>query len=291
MGSDNLLEFNSTDADYALARAYIPEQIPGLMMAISSAAPFLIEGYLGYFKDNWVIFVGYPLDGQFESNHCYTLIERVREAVHPDYIWFIGARIPPSLDQSCRARQSDQYYYLDLSGFSIKSSLRRQVNRAAKRLTIEHSRKFELEHKSLVDELMRRQKLPPMIAELYTAMPDYVVQCESALVLNARDRRGKLTAFTVVETAAEGFDTYMLGGYSKKNYVPHASDLLFAEMIALARQHGKPGINLGLGVNQGIRRFKVKWGGVQYLKYEFCECYYGPSEQISIVDLLLRENL
>ncbi|MFZ3090961.1 MAG: hypothetical protein WA240_10125 [Nitrospirota bacterium] len=32
-------------------------------------------------------------------------------------------------------------------------------------------------------------------------------------------------------------------------------------MINLAKEHGKGYINLGLGVNNGIRRFKEKWGG------------------------------
>lgn len=49
------------------------------------------------------------------------------------------------------------------------------------------------------------------------------------------------------------------------------SDLLFYEMINLAKEHGKGYINLGLGVNEGIRRFKEKWGGVPFLRYEFCE--------------------
>ncbi|MFC1879281.1 hypothetical protein ACFLZW_05155, partial [Chloroflexota bacterium] len=279
MGSDNPFNFNPADADYALAQAYVPEHISGMMVAISRAAPFLIEGYLGYTKENWVILVGYPLEGQFDADHCDTLIKRLREAHHPDYIWFIGPEIPPSLASSCRARQSDHYYRLDLASFTAKSSLRRQVKRAARKLTVEGSRIFESEHQSIVDELMRRQKLPPMIEELYRSMPNYVALCETAYVLNARDSRGTLSAFFIVDTAAKEFDTYMLGCHSKKNYVPHASDLLFAEMIALARQHGKPGINLGLGVNQGIRRFKVKWGGQPYLKYEFCETYFGPPER------------
>ena len=100
-----------------------------------------------------------------------------------------------------------------------------------------------------------------------------------------RDARGALTAFFAVERAATQFDTYVLGCHSKKHYAPHASDLLFARMIEDARAHAKPFINLGLGVNPGITRFKTKWGGAPYLKYEFCECYYG-TETISIVDSL-----
>jgi hypothetical protein len=180
---------------------------------------------------------------------------------------------------------------LDLAQTPIKAALQREVNQAAKTLSVERARVWTNEHQALADELLRREKLPPLIAELYRAMPDYVAHSETACVLNARDARGKLTAFFVVELAAERFDTYVLGCHSKKHYAPHASDLLFAEMIALARERGKSSINLGLGVNAGITRFKTKWGGKPYLKYEFCECYYGSQKRISIVDMVVDLKL
>jgi len=287
MNTDARLELDPSSERYALARAYVPEHIPALMATISQAAPFFIEDYLGFSKDNWVIFVGYPLETPFDATQCDQRIARALELHRPDYLWFIGPKIPASLSHSCRARQSDQYYRLDLTPGKIKPALERGVKQAAKVLTVEHSRAFTREHQSLVDELMRREALPPMIAELYRAMPGYVSKCESALVLNARDARSRLTAFFVIECAAEKFDTYVLGCHSKKNYVPHASDLLFFEMMAGARQRNKQEINLGLGVNPGIRRFKTKWGGVPYLEYEFCECYFGAQEKASILDALL----
>lgn len=291
MNTDYPLLFNPGDESYALTRAYIPEHIPGLIATVSSAQPFLLDGYLGYAKDNWLIFVGYPLEGEFDPAHCDERINRTLKFLHPEYLWFVGPEIPSSLADSCRARQSDQYLHLDLAEWQIKSSLRREVNQATKSLTIEHTREFTDEHRELVDELMQRAKLPPLVAELYRSMPEYIARCETSLLLNARDAQRKLSAFFVVECAAKRFDTYVLGCHSKKNYVSHASDLLFHEMIAYTRECGKPEINLGLGVNRGIRRFKTKWGGQPYLTYEFCECYYGPPKQLSVLDALLGEKL
>ena len=37
----------------------------------------------------------------------------------------------------------------------------------------------------------------------------------------------------------------------------HASDLLFFEMVNMAKEYGKGYINLGLGVNPGIRRMNL----------------------------------
>jgi hypothetical protein len=49
----------------------------------------------------------------------------------------------------------------------------------------------------------------------------------------------------------------------------------------LAGEKHKEYIHLGLGVNEGIRRFKKKWGGIPFLKYEFCELSGGAKEPLS----------
>jgi len=283
----NQFQLNSADERFALAHAIVPEQIPSMMTAISHAEPFCIGDYLYFAKDDWVIFIGYPLNTQFVASDCDTLIVRILAQFHPGYFWFIGPEIPPSLAESCRVRQSDQYLRLDISQSIIPSALQRKVDQVARTLTVERTRVFTREHEQLAKELESREDLTLVIKELYRSMPDYIAQCKTAQVLNARDRRGKLAAFFIVETAAEQFDAYVLGCHSKKNYIPHASDLLFADMIDSARDRGKQSINLGLGVNEGIRRFKAKWGGRPYLHYEFCECYYGPPAPISLLGVLL----
>jgi hypothetical protein len=168
----------------------------------------------------------------------------------------------------------------------VRASLQRIAEKASKELVVERRHSISREHEALVSELLKREKLPPRLKELYRAMPYYVARSPSACVLNARDQKGRLAAFFVVELGARNFSTYVLGSHSKKNYVSHVSDLLFLEMITLTKEHGKNTINLGLGVNEGIRRFKEKWGGVPFLKYEFCETYYGKTRTISLIKSL-----
>jgi lipid II:glycine glycyltransferase (peptidoglycan interpeptide bridge formation enzyme) len=168
----------------------------------------------------------------------------------------------------------------------VKASLKRAVDKASQELTIERAHSISKEHEALISELLKREKLPPRVRELYRAMPDYVAQSSTACVLNARDQKKRLSAFYVVEMGAKNFSTYVLGSHSKKHYVPHASDLLFFEMIELTREHGKDIINLGLGVNEGIRRFKEKWGGVPFLNYEFCEHRRESTKITSVIRIL-----
>lgn len=271
---------------HVLSKAYVPEHIVNLMVPISKGEPILKEDHLGFVKDNWLIFVGYPLDGSFSLERCERILKQAVETFRPEYLWFIGPEIPASLLDACKERETDQYYRLDLDQTKLKPSLQRMAEKAFKEITVERSHSISKEHEALIDELLKREKLPPRVRELYRAMPDYVTHSSSACVLNARNKKGKLCAFFIVELGAKNFSTYVLGSHSKKHYVPHASDLLFLEMIKLTLEHGKNTINLGLGVNEGIRRFKEKWGGIPFLDYEFCERYYGYTRTVSLIKSL-----
>ena len=268
---------------YVLERAYVPEHIINLMGPISKGEAFLEEEHLGFVKDNWLIFVGYPLDGNLSQARSERVLKQAVDKFRPEILWFIGPEILPSLLDSCKERETDRYYTLDIERTKLKPSLQRIADKASKELTVETSRSFLKEHGALGAELLKREKLPPRVRELYRAMPDYVAHSSSAVVLNARDQKKRLCAFYVVELGAKNFSTYVLGCHSKKHYVAHASDLLFLEMIKLTRENGKHTLHLGLGVNEGIRRFKEKWGGMPSLNYEFCERDYGTTRTLSLI--------
>ncbi len=271
---------------YVLEKAYIPEHIVTMMALISKGDSFLIEDHLTFAKDNWLILVGYPLNENFSRERCERILKQTLETFRPEYVWYIGPEVPDSLLDSSRERESDQYYRFDLDNTKVKPSLRRLADKASRELTVERGHSISKEHEVLIAELLKREKLPPRLRELYRAMPYYVAHSASACVLNARDKNGKLAAFFVIELGAKNFSTYVLGSHSKKHYAPHASDLLFLEMINLTKEHGKNSVNLGLGVNEGIRRFKKKWGGVPFLKYEFCESFYGTTRTVPTIKSL-----
>jgi hypothetical protein len=271
------------EEEYVLAKAYVPEHIVSLMVLLSKGEPFLIEDHLVFAKDNWLIFVGYPLDQHFSIERCEKVINQVLERFRPESLRFIGSKIPLFLLDSCMERQTDRYYRFDIEQTRVKNSLRRKAEKASKELYVERTNALSKEHEILISELLKREKLRPRVKELYYAMPDYLSHSSSACVLNAWNKKGRLSAFYILELGAKHFTTYLLGSHSKRHYVPHASDLLFLKMIELTRERGKNEINLGLGVNEGIRRFKEKWGGIPFLNYE--ECEYCP-ERVGTISMI-----
>jgi hypothetical protein len=256
---------------YILSRAYVPEHIVGLMTRVSEGEPFLIENYFCCRKDDWIIIVGYPLQHDFIVNEFEATFDKIIKKFRPKYASLIAPELPRSLSESCRDKESDHYYTLDIYDRTIKSSLKRVINKALENLRVERSNDIREAHHELMGEFIERAKPPPRIKELLFKMPRYVGHSRDSIVLNAWNNKNNLTAFYILDLAAKHFSTYVIGCHSKKNYVSGASDLLFFEMIKISMEYEKKYIHLGLGVNKGIRQFKEKWGGVPTRNYEMCE--------------------
>jgi hypothetical protein len=271
---------------FILAHAYVPEHVVGMMAPISGGEPSLVDDYLCFAGEDWVILVGYPLAGASHPTALQDVLRRVTKTFAPQRLWCIAPEIPPGLARRCRRRESDVYYTLDLRSFAPPPRLWRTVQGAARHLRVERTKGMEESHHHAIAEFLQRTRPEPRIERLFLSMPAYTTVAATASVLTARQEDGSVAALFVVELAAERFATYVVGCHSKKHYVPGASDLLLVEMVHLAREQRKEYLHLGLGVNEGIRRFKEKWGGAPGLRYEFCEL--GPPGPPILSALLAR---
>jgi hypothetical protein len=112
------------EEEYILTKAYVPEHIVSLMVLISKGDPFLIEDYLGFAKDNWLILVGYPLEKRFSIERCEQVLEKALSFHKPEYLWFIGSEILPSLSNLSTKRESDQCFTFDVEVTKPKTSCR-----------------------------------------------------------------------------------------------------------------------------------------------------------------------
>ena len=256
---------------YILTHAYVPEHNFLLMTSLSGGEPFLIDDYFCCCKDDWVIFIGYPLQHEFVFDQFQVVLEKVKKKFRAGRISLISPELPRRLGARCREKDSDSYYTLKTRQPVIGSGLRRNLRKAGRRLTFERAVHMGDAHHHLMQEFLERVSLPLRIKELFLKMPQYVASASHAFVLNAWDSKQTLAAFYVVDLAARNFANYVVGCYSKKNYVLGASDLLMSELIKMSSEYGKGYIHLGLGVNSGIRRFKEKWGARPTLRYEMCE--------------------
>lgn len=254
-----------------LSRAYVPEHSVDLMTAVSGSEAFHADEYFFCRKGDWIIIVGYPLSNDFDVGEFDLFVTGLIQRFRPAQISVIASEIPESLLVQSNEKENDHYYTLDLGAGALSGRLKRIVRKASEKLTVERADEMHDAHDLLMHEFIARVRPPRRVERLLLQMPEYIRKQSDGVVLNAWDDRQGLAAFYVVDTAPWHFSTYVIGCHSRQNYVPGASDLLVYEMIELSRASGKQYIHLGLGVNEGIRRFKKKWGGVPTRRYEMCE--------------------
>jgi len=261
----------SEQESYILNHAYVPEHIVVLMTILSGGEPFLIDDYFCCCKDNWVIFIGYPLQHEFVLDEFEAILLKVKKKFRAGRISFIAPELSQRLETRCLEKNCDTYFTLDPRAPVMCSAIKRNLKRAGQLLTVERAVRMGNAHLELMQEFFERVSPPLRVKRLFLKMPQYVAAARHAFVLNAWDSKQTLAAFYVVDLAARGFSNYIVGCYSKKNYVLGASDLLMSELIKISSECAKGYIHLGLGVNSGIRRFKEKWGAVPTLRYAMCE--------------------
>lgn len=257
-----------SDVSAVLAKATIPEHSVSFMAAMSDGEPFLIGPYLFIAAEDWLLAVGYPLgDDGTPAGFEPALAEAMRRTAARD-CWAICPELPERL----RAHRSDRdrYYLLALDG-SVPQRLERLAERAAATLAVEEGIAFTPAHRRLWAEFMGRTALPPNVRELYARTESVLQRAPGLSLLNAWDREGRLAACLLLDAAPRRFTSYLLGAHARVHFTPYATDLLFREMIRRAGRSGKEFLHLGLGVNEGIRRFKTKWGGVPGPAYEMAQ--------------------
>lgn len=262
-----------SEEDYIRGHAYVPEHLTHYVVAISQVEPFLFGDYLCYKGEDLLIFVGYPLEESFTRESMNGMLDTAIKRFRPAQVALIAPAIALSR-KICSRSDSDYYYRCELSHFHLPQKLRNVINRASRELYIEKGREVSGEHRQLISRFLNSHRVSDATRYIFERIPQYVFSVPSARVFNARDRSGRLVAFSVAEFGAKNYAFYMFNFPSRQNYVPGASDLLLHELIKTALGEGKPFINLGLGINAGVTFFKKKYGGIPFLRYEYC--LYNP---------------
>jgi len=273
---------------YILTHAYIPEHTVVLMTSLSGGEPFLIDDYFCCRKNDWVIFIGYPLKQEFVFHKFEMVLEKVKKKFRAVRISLIAPELPQHLDTRCREKNSDTYYTLNTKSPVIGSAVKRNLRKAEQLLTVERAVHMGDVHHQLIQEFFERVSPPLRVKELFLKMPQYVSSARYAFVLNAWDSKQRLAAFYVVDFTAREFANYIIGCYSKKKYILGASDLLLSELIKMSTEYGKGYVHLGRGVNSGIRRFKEKWGARPTLSYKMCELVQKKKSILEVVNAIRK---
>ncbi len=252
-----------------LKLAKVPEHSVNFMQAVSGGTHFVQDDYLCFSSDNWLTIIGYPLEGKYSHENYLKAKNSAVEHTKATTVYTVSPNLPLSLSETIE--EKDDFYTLSVDA-EIPKKLINPIKKAKENLRIELAQTFTNQHRRLWTEFMARTPLKEKVRRLF-ASTEYLLSqnIEGIQLLNAwqKDENGqeRLVAALLLDFAPEKFCAYILGAHSKSFYAPHAHDLLFAEMIQISKEKNKEYIHLGLGVNEGITRFKLKWGGVKALPF------------------------
>jgi uncharacterized protein YbaP (TraB family) len=259
------LLIENVDKKEILKKANVPEHSVTFMESMSGGKAFLVDSYLFYHADKLLMAIGYPLSGTYKSDVFYKALTKALDYTAATDCFAIC----PFLPRQLRVYQKDLCQYFTLSSNQqIPSRLERLAERAALTLRVEEGNEFTLAHQRLWAEFVGRTPLTANVRRLYERTQKVVNPDSNLILLNAWDTNGNLAASLLLDLNPQKFLSYILGAHSRIHYTPYASDLLFSKMLTIAKREGKEYIHLGLGVNDGIRRFKKKWGGTATMSYE-----------------------
>jgi hypothetical protein len=261
--------------------AYLPEHLLNYVEAASGAEPHLHGDYLCFSQRTHLIFIGYPLgikagDTQRAYKSACKRFRPATVAIIAPEIWLPA--------QTYEGRPTDNYYRLDLPLGPLDPEVAYMVRRAGRELQVTQGR-FGKEHQRLVKDFLSRHDLTKDHKLIFERIPHYLKRSRAARLLEAR-KGDVLVAFTIVDMGSANYAFYLFNFRSVEENVPGASDLLFHEMVSLAQSERKEVINLGLGIHPGIRRFKVKWGGIPFLPYASALVQREPLELGTLVHKL-----
>ncbi len=268
-----------------LKRGYVPEHSAWFMRAMSCGEPLLVDDYFFLTGQDWLMAIGYPLEGDYDAGRFQDALEKCRHRIQPSRCLSVSPELPPALYS--RVQERDHYYILYTQS-RVQPRLLRLAERASQVLRVEQGRVFTPEHQALWNEFISSRNLSQRVRSLYERTPYVVNAVQDLILLNAWDNKNRLAACLLLDFGPDRFASYLIGAQSRQFYTPYAMDLLFREMLELARQKDKEFIHLGLGVNQGIKRFKVKWGGVAAWPYEYAqwdEESSGGEDQIQTLEI------
>ncbi len=262
---------------FASKWAYLPEHVPDYFCSFSDAEPFLDQDLVYYTHSGGMNVIAYPLNPDSSHPDMDDHITRLAAKFKPRSIKSISPVQLSISGYKPGISEKDFYSCLELDRIRKNAKLRNMLKRASAEVCVSKADAFTKEHLLLVSDFIKIKGFDQEKAAFFHRLPDYLAQSAGSLIIEARflnDQR--LAGFTVFESGLGDYGFYLFNiNANKSRKIPGINDLLLDGAINEIKAHGKKFINMGLGVNPGIERFKAKWGAARFLPYYYQ--YFEPA--------------
>jgi hypothetical protein len=132
-------------------------------------------------------------------------------------------------------------------------------------LTVDQGRVFAEAHRRLVERYLSERTLAAGTRRIFQDLPRYLQASAGCLLVSAWTAGGQLAAFAAGEYASLHTAFFMFCFRDPDLAPPGSADRVLSGLVDEAVRRGQRRMNLGLGVSDGIRLFKRKWGAEPFL--------------------------
>lgn len=271
------------------AEAVVPEQVVGYVIAAAGSRPQMFGACVGYSSDAGVVLVGYPLHDPLDGAAMAAAVDQVLQTPGLERVTVIGPARPPQAPERAESTE-DRYVALPLPPPAPRPKLRNLLRRAGRELRLVSGRGFEDDHAALVRRYLDERPLAAGTRRIFQRLPSYLAASAGSLIVSARRPDGRLAAFAVGEFAALATAFFMFCFRDADLAPPGSADLALSGLLQEAEGRGQARMNLGLGVSDGVRFFKRKWGAEPFLPYVETSWRPGPPGMLSRLRGLLRRT-
>lgn len=248
------------------AAAVVPEQVVGYVNAVAGSKPRMFGSCVGYSSGAEVVLVGYPLHDPLDGAAMAAAVDLAIQTAGLERITVIGPVRPPQAPET-NETVKDQYYALPLPEPDAAQKLKNLLRRAGRDVRLVSGRGFENDHAALVQRYLEERPLAAGTRQIFRRLANYIEASAGSLIVSAPRPDGRLAAFAVGEFASLTTAFFMFSFRDPNLAPPGSADLTLSGLLQEARQRGQTRMNLGLGVSDGIRFFKRKWGAEPFLPY------------------------
>lgn len=246
---------------------YIPEQIIDYFESISGLTAQIIGDYLLYVNGETLVMIGYPINREYDEEEVTQILQRYLEEGGKRIV-IIAPKLPSSL--TFEEVRTDKYYRLTLPIKHLGKKIRYMISRASRELTIEVGRSLTKNHRELMRDFLKRPDVEEFMKYVCSRLEYYLSKSKTVEIINAFAKNGRLVGFDVVDLPRGRYSFYMFNFIDRgEGYVPGVSDLMLYHFLKISEEERKLYVNMGLGINEGVKRFKIKWGAEAFLPYEY----------------------
>lgn len=248
------------------AEAVVPEQVVQYVRAAAGSKPAMLGRCVGFLSESDLVLIGYPVGDPLDIQAMSESVDHALRMPGISRVTVVGPTRPSQVPPHIQASE-DSYCSLPLPAPPPGQKLRNLLRRAARDLSLHEGHRLEEDHLELVSRFIAARPLAAGTRHILERIPAYLAASPSSLVLSGRLSNGGLAAFAVGEFGSLATAFFMFCFRDPGLAPPGSSDLLLSGLLAEAARRGQTLMNLGLGINEGIRFFKAKWGAMPFLPY------------------------